>query len=69
MSALGRAIESAGGVAALARALGVTSQAISQWDKVPANRVLQVEILTHGKVSRYALRPDIFGDHPEKTVA
>lgn len=37
----------------------LTSQAISQWKKVPAGRVLQVEALTG--LSRHELRPDVFG--------
>ncbi|MDK4703873.1 Cro/CI family transcriptional regulator [Rhizobium sp. CNPSo 4062] len=50
----------AGGPAALAKALGgVTSQAVSQWKKVPAERVLDVERITG--ISRHELRPDVFG--------
>ena len=37
----------------------ITPQAISQWDKVPAKRVLEVEKITG--ISRHVLRPDIFG--------
>lgn len=52
--------EKAGGPAALAKALGgVTSQAVSQWKKVPAERVLDVERITG--ISRHDLRPDVFG--------
>lgn len=51
----------AGGPAALAKALGgITSQAVSQWRKIPADRTLEVERLTG--ISRYELRPDIFGE-------
>jgi DNA-binding transcriptional regulator YdaS (Cro superfamily) len=58
--ALKDAIKAAGGVTALAREIDVTSQAVSQWDKVPANRVLAVEKATG--VSRQRLRPDLFGE-------
>lgn len=52
--------DKAGGPAALAKAIGgVTSQAVSQWRKVPAERVLDVERITG--VSRHKLRPDVFG--------
>lgn len=52
--------EKAGGPAALAKALGgVSSQAVSQWKKVPAERVLDVERITG--ISRHELRPDVFG--------
>jgi len=58
--ALDRAISEAGGVAALARAINVTSQAISQWERVPAERTLAVEAATNGKVTRQQLRPDLY---------
>lgn len=38
----------------------VSPQAISQWDKVPARRVLEVEEITG--ISRHVLRPDVFGE-------
>lgn len=57
--ALERALELIGGPAALARKLGITSQAIGQWDRAPANRVIAIEIQTG--ISRHLLRPDVFG--------
>lgn len=58
--ALNLAKEKAGGAVGLAKALGgITSQAVSQWARVPATRVLEVERLTG--ISRYQLRPDIYG--------
>ncbi|MCC6912187.1 MAG: pyruvate, phosphate dikinase [Rhodospirillaceae bacterium] len=60
-NALERAITEAGGVTALARAINVTPQAISQWDRVPAERAIAVEQATKGKVTRQELRPDVFG--------
>ena len=59
--ALERAITQVGGVAALARAINVTPQAVSQWDRVPAERALAVEKATDGKISRHDLRPDLTG--------
>jgi DNA-binding transcriptional regulator YdaS (Cro superfamily) len=45
----------------LSEALGdLKPQAISQWVKVPAGRVLEVERITG--LSRHDLRPDIFGE-------
>lgn len=59
-SALRDAIDLVGGVARLSGMLGVSSQAISQWDRCPATRVLAVETATEGKVTRHRLRPDIY---------
>ncbi len=56
--ALKRAVERAGGQAAFARALGVTPQAVSQWDEVPPLRVLATERVSG--VSRSELRPDLY---------
>lgn len=57
-SPLERAKERAGGQAALAKLIGVTAQAISQWDEVPPLRVLDVERASG--VSRHELRPDLY---------
>ena len=54
------AIEKAGGIAALARELGIKHTAIYSWSRVPAGRVLEVERITG--ISRHELRPDIFGE-------
>lgn len=56
--ALRRAIRAVGGLAGLARPLGITEQAISQWDEVPPLRVLAVEQASG--VSRHELRPDLY---------
>ncbi len=58
------ASEAAGGVTKLAAALGIAPQAISQWKKIPAGRVLQIEEATEGRVRRQDLRPDLY---PETT--
>jgi DNA-binding transcriptional regulator YdaS (Cro superfamily) len=57
--AFGRAKAVAGNAASLARKLGITAQAMSQWSVVPAIRVLDVERITG--VPRQELRPDM---HP-----
>ncbi len=58
--ALKRAVALAGGLTALARGLGISPQAISQWRQVPATRVLAVERATDGAVTRSELRPDLY---------
>lgn len=47
-----------GGTAALAKAIGITSQAISQWPKIPAERVPQVSDVTG--LPPHLLRPDLY---------
>lgn len=56
--ALKRAIAACGGPKALAGQVGVTAQAICQWDEVPPLRVIAVERASG--VPRYELRPDIY---------
>lgn len=62
--ALSRAIDEAGGAVVLAKRLGITSQAISQWKRVPPLRVLEVEQATGRRVTRYELRPDLYPPEP-----
>lgn len=54
------AAQKVGGIAHLAEKLGIARQAIYQWSRIPAERVVDVERITG--VSRTELRPDIFGD-------
>jgi TorA maturation chaperone TorD len=63
MSDLGleEAIRVAGGVGALAKKLGISQPSVSNWSRVPAERVLSVEAATG--VSRAALRPDLYAEH------
>ena len=56
---LEQAIKAAGGVASLARAVGIAQPSVSAWSHIPAERVLTVEALT--RVPRFILRPDLFG--------
>lgn len=67
--ALADAIAAVGTASALARELDITREAVSQWKQVPADRVLAVEKATGGKVDRYSLRPDIYGERPRTTDA
>lgn len=61
--ALRRAIEHIGGPKATAEMLGdLTPQAVSQWERAPIARVLKLEAATDGAVTRYDLRPDIYGE-------
>ncbi len=42
----------------LAARLGITRGAVSQWEKVPAERVPDIE--KHTGIPRYVLRPDLY---------
>ena len=59
---VGKAVAIVGSQSALARALGVSPQAVNQWlkSKVPAERVLDIEFATNGQVTRHDLRPDLY---------
>lgn len=54
------AITAAGGVSELARRLGISQPSVSNWMRVPAERVVLVESITG--VSRAVLRPDLYGE-------
>jgi len=55
---LADAIRAAGGVSELARKIGISQPSVSNWSRVPAERVLAVEAITG--VSRAYLRPDLY---------
>ena len=61
-----RAIDRAGGVAELARKIGIAQPSLSNWNRVPAQRVIAVEAATG--ISRRELRPDLY-DEGELAVA
>jgi TorA maturation chaperone TorD len=56
---LEQAIKAAGGVASLARAIGIAQSSVSAWSRIPPERVLAIESLT--RVHRFVLRPDLYG--------
>ena len=69
---LEEAIRAAGGVSELARRIGISQPSVSNWERIPAERVLAVEAATG--VDRAILRPDLFspsaaGDVDEIDVA
>jgi len=55
---LNEAIQAVGGVSELARRIGISQPSVSNWDKVPAERVLAVEAATG--IARVRLRPDLY---------
>ncbi len=56
---LDEAIRAAGGITELARRIGISQPSVSNWERIPAERVLAVEAATG--VARSVLRPDLFG--------
>ncbi|MDI1346862.1 MAG: Cro/CI family transcriptional regulator [Pseudolabrys sp.] len=62
---LNQAIEAVGGVSELARRLGIAQPSVSNWSRVPPERVVSVESLTG--VARVVLRPDLYGE-PQMAV-
>lgn len=55
---LQEAIRAVGSVSELARRLGISQPSVSNWERVPSERVLSVEAATG--VGRDVLRPDLF---------
>jgi TorA maturation chaperone TorD len=55
---LSEAIRAAGGVGELARQVGISQPSVSNWSRIPAERVVSVEAVTG--VDRAILRPDLY---------
>ena len=55
------------GLKRLAAALGITHGAVSQWHRVPADRVIAVERITG--IARTTLRPDLYPAEPARPAA
>ncbi|MGB6270717.1 MAG: YdaS family helix-turn-helix protein, partial [Pseudolabrys sp.] len=56
---LSEAIHAAGGISELARQIGISQPSVSNWIRVPAERVVSVEAVTG--IDRQVLRPDLYG--------
>jgi DNA-binding transcriptional regulator YdaS (Cro superfamily) len=69
--AMKMALEPRGVAAELARICGISASAVSQWKRCPAERVLLVERISGGRVTRHQLRPDLYPEHdsPSATEA
>jgi TorA maturation chaperone TorD len=57
---LSEAIRAAGGISELARQIGISQPSVSNWIRVPAERVVSVETVTG--IDRAVLRPDLYGN-------
>ncbi len=66
---LEKIIAIAGSQTALAKELGIQQQAISEWlqkGTIPPHRVLKLEEIVKGAVTRHELRPDIYPRDPNQ---
>tara|TARA_R110001583_G_scaffold155783_4_gene307444 strand:- start:298 stop:543 length:246 start_codon:yes stop_codon:yes gene_type:complete len=67
------AAEVLGGKKALAKAIGVTPQFVGQLAcgarPVPPRHCIPIEVASNMAVSRYDLRPDVFGENPKNSEA
>ena len=63
---LQEAIRAVGGVTELARRIGISQPSVSNWTKIPAERVLAVEAISG--IARTVLRPDLYGESQEDDV-
>lgn len=71
--ACSKAIKAIGGPAAVGRLFlpAITSQAVSQWEIIPPERVLKVidAARMHGcAITVYEARPDIYGEKPKRAA-
>jgi len=64
---LSEAIRAVGGVSELARRVGISQPSVSNWDRVPAERVVAVEQATG--IARTMLRPDLYGEEMGNIVS
>lgn len=73
MTAIKKAIDLAGGQAALSKKINVHASFISQWvtgrRPIPAEHCRAIEAAVDGQVTRYDLRPDVFGTAEEQYAA
>lgn len=68
MSAIRQAADLAGGPTALAARLGVKVTRVQMWlarGQVPPEFCRRIEAALEGRLTRYELRPDVFGTAPD----
>jgi DNA-binding transcriptional regulator YdaS (Cro superfamily) len=67
-----KAVETSGSQSELARRINVRQGTLWKWliaDRAPAEYCIAIERATGGKVTRYDLRPDVFGPAPDHQEA
>lgn len=71
IEALDKAIGLFSSQSEFAARIGIRCASVSGWrkrGKVPADRCLAIEKATNGQVTRYQLRPDVFGEAPAEAM-
>jgi DNA-binding transcriptional regulator YdaS (Cro superfamily) len=64
------AIRLAGGPGKVGGAFGITREAVQQWRRCPAERVIQLDRLIESQITRHQLRPDLYpADEPREAAA
>jgi DNA-binding transcriptional regulator YdaS (Cro superfamily) len=53
-----------GGVTELCRLIHASRSEVYNWRRIPAKRVIKIEELTKGDLTRHEMRPDIYGPRP-----
>lgn len=57
------------GVSKVARELAITREAVSKWNRIPAEHVVVLEpLFVPMGYDRYRLRPEIFGQAPANAI-
>lgn len=74
LQALSKAVELCEGQAELARRIGGKVKQAHVWNwlrsgRAPAEHCRAIEEAVEGRVTRYQLRPDVFGTRPEAKVS
>ena len=67
--AIKKAIKQAGGPGKVAAALKISRQAVHKWDRCPVENLTALKLEEMSGVSRYELRPDVFGKRPKSAAA
>ena len=72
MKAIERAVDHVGGQTNLAKLLKTSQARVWNWihrdNKVPAEEAVSIERVTKGKVTRFEIRPDVFGEPPKNAA-
>jgi len=50
----------------VAEICGISPPALSYWKRVPSEHCIDLEVASEGAVTRYEMRPDVFGVSPDR---